>query len=250
MGYSVFRDLQPAGTGATQETLTSQSSNPRTSGPSSTVTSGSTGPPCMPKAMVSGSSRSSSTAQTSSTGQATSTQESTPPEPELIREVRYVKRGTDDTITSSSSATRSSAALRPGQDAAERTLSLGYTARMQSFERRGEVMREDQRLPLPQLPHEGDHQRDVNEEAWQISLRDEGLLPAEVGSLPLWMGVSTRVMAACGSADEDPDSEDSFQLWCMKHLEPFLWMDEKTCPRGMPAAQAGECGCSSTSPCF
>ena len=93
VGYTFFRDIQPAGTGATQETLTSQSSssNPRTTDPSSsTLTSRSSGPPPMPKAMVSGSSRSSSTAQTSSTGQTASTPESAPPETELIREVRYM----------------------------------------------------------------------------------------------------------------------------------------------------------------
>ena len=117
----------------------------------------------MPKAMVSGSSRSSSTAQTSSTGQAASIQEPATPESEFIREVRYVKRGTNDTITSSSSATRSSAALRRGQDATERTLSLGYTARLQSFERRGELEGHHM-TQLPQRPT-GNDPRDLNAEA-------------------------------------------------------------------------------------
>ena len=120
-----------------------------------------------------------------------------------------MKGGTNDAITSSSSATRSSEALRRGQDAAGRPLSLGYTARLQSFERRGEL--ESQ---LPQKPT-GSDPRDLNAEAWEVSLKSEGLLVPEADALPAWMGmVSSPMRAPAAGGHEDPDDSDgSFELF-------------------------------------
>ena len=99
-----------------------------------------------------------------------------PENEELIREVRYVRR---DTTGSSSSSSARSKAIPRGRTAVESPVNLGYPNRLEGQERRGELLRE---LPNPMEERED----------WEESLRAEGLVPSP-DEVPTWMGIATQM---------------------------------------------------------
>ena len=84
-----------------------------------------------------------------------------------------------------------SRALERGQSASEAS---GYQARLQGFEKRGEV--------------------DTMEGGWTRALAGEGLVHDELDQLPIWMGISVEVRAPPGLTEdtESSHSRGSFEL--------------------------------------
>ena len=205
--YTFFKDLTAPGTG---ETMESSSTPPQVSGTSSFLTS-SSGPPSLPKAAGIPSPEALVTP--------------VPESEELIREVRYVRRGTTG---SSSSSSAQSKALARGRTAVESH--LGYLSRLEGQERRGELLRD---LPNPMEERED----------WEEPLRAEALVPSP-DEVPTWMGIATQmprrpagsregygmVGAPKAAADrplpgEDSESDDEFEfleflgVWLMKSTQ-------------------------------
>ena len=78
---------------------------------------------------------------------------------------------------------------------------------------------------MTQFPRKapGNDPRDLNAEAWEVSLRLEGLLPPEADALPTWMGVASTPMRASAARDhEDPDNSDGSFENLAKGLGSFL----------------------------
>ena len=134
-----------------------------------------------------------------------------PENEELIREVRYVRR---DTTGSSSSSSAQSKAVSRGRTAKGSPINLGYLSRLEGQERRGELLRG---MDAPMEEREG----------WEESLRAEALVPSP-DEVPAWMGIATQLpqrpagsqagygmapASAAAAADEDSETDCEFEFF-------------------------------------